>query len=613
MKKTGMRFFAALLLALCASAVMTARRADAAAPPAFELLWRDAETRGLAWRTFDAAGKPLDAADFPDPPIPPGRGAPFVQKAPLGSLWKLFVYLWLVETDHPAPPYRCAGARGKTPGAAKLREEEAYCCDPGQSIDRDAALVRSCGLFFAPDRLGLTAAAWRDFWRAGAMSMTSTASTASASWLADLAMMRPETVVTPAGILRALEAAPPRAREKAMAILLATAFGANGEAGLARHMGGQSRVKTFSWFRPDDGGRRYGGGAGWLADGTPVWFAGEGTGQQVMAKFGKTLAAALPATRTPLAPGCVRVRLFARHPLTRVERAGGGRADAGTLRGDYVAVFEKGKNAATRLPFRAGGEIRLSLENGRPRLEARLGLDDYVARVLDREADATATEAARALAVVVRAYLLDKAAKHGNCLVIEDSSHTQRVSANPPSAAARVVAGFTSGLVLAGAPVGFHGDKAGENRMAWTEALAAGKAGKSWDVILRDAFPKARLAALHDPTGLDCRPFPAAERWLGARAEGWRRALRERLPGFEPPPPPQICLLPYGNPFSEQDRNRIHLRALKTVEDRIALAHEYLHLGLAGHPSGHDEALVERWARNLAGDLTGNLPENGHE
>jgi uncharacterized protein YfaQ (DUF2300 family) len=81
------------------------------------------------------------------------------------------------------------------------------------------------------------------------------------------------------------------------------------------------------------------------------------------------------------------------------------------------------------------------------------------------------------------------------------------------------------------------------------------------------------------------------------------RTLREQIPGFELPPAPQICLLAYGTPFSEQNRNRIHLRALKTLEDRITLAHEYLHLCLARHPSGRDERLIERWARKLVGEL----------
>ncbi|MDR1660840.1 MAG: DUF2300 domain-containing protein, partial [Azoarcus sp.] len=128
---------------------------------------------------------------------------------------------------------------------------------------------------------------------------------------------------------------------------------------------------------------------------------------------------------------------------------------------------------------------------------------------------------------------------------------------------------------------------------------AASRAGKPWDILLREAFPLADLAAMHDPAGLPCQRFAAAEDWLAARAPQWHRILQERLRGFEPPPAPRVCLLPYGTPFSEQDRNRIHVRGLKTVEDRLTLTHEYLHLGLRHHPSGHDEDLVERWARRL--------------
>ena len=36
----------------------------------------------------------------------------------------------------------------------------------GERIDRDQALVRSCGLYFAPQRLGLQTGEWRDYWQA---------------------------------------------------------------------------------------------------------------------------------------------------------------------------------------------------------------------------------------------------------------------------------------------------------------------------------------------------------------------------------------------------------------------------------------------------------------
>jgi uncharacterized protein YfaQ (DUF2300 family) len=584
-----------LSMALCLCVWVNAQAASAQI--ALDAVWRDEATGGLAWRRFDASGKTLEYAVSPYPPLVHGAAPPAAleQKVPLGSLWKLFVYLWLVETNADAPPYVKTGMKA-------LREEESYCGELGDSIDRDAALVSSCGLFFDPARLRIPPQTWRAFWQPRLAS-------GAAPWLSDLAAMRPATEVTPAALILALEAAPPRAREEAASILLARAFLRGSSAYPAdawvRQVGGGWRVKTFSWFRPGSDSR-FGGGAGWLADGTPVWFGGNGTGQGVMARFGAPLAAALPAPSVSLAPGCVNVRLFARYPLARVERPGGQPAQPGNLRGNHVARFTSGVS----LPFRANGEIRLTMDKDQsqdqaqdqPRLDARLGLDDYVARVLDREADARETEAARALSVVIRSYLLNEARQEGNCLAIDDSSRKQRVSPNPPSAAARAVAGFTTGLTLAGSPVGYHWVTPAKNRMSWAEAVLAARAGKSWTDLLARNFPEAELRAMRDPAGLDCQSFAAAERWLAGHAPRWRRVLRERLPGFETPEPPRVCLLQRGNPFSEQDRNRIHIRALKTLDDRVTLAHEYLHLGLH-HPAGRDEALVERWARELAGGL----------
>ncbi|MDR3299163.1 MAG: DUF2300 domain-containing protein [Candidatus Accumulibacter sp.] len=612
--RVRLRLFLLLLLAvtpLLAWAVLSPPAPFVKSTPraALEILWRDRDDPTLlVWRSFDTAGKPLDATLFHDPPVsPPGSEEPpaFSKRVPLGSLWKLFVHLWLVEERHAAPDYLCTGAPGASAAARKLREEELYCCDPGQGIDRDTALLRSCSPFFVPARLGIDPAAWRKFWEArpGARD---------APWLADLGAMKPDTQVSPASILHALEAAPVRAREQTAKVLLSRVFmpapgAALDTTALVRHLGGQLRIKTFSWHLANAVHTPYGGGAGWLTDGTAVWFAGEGTGQRVMARFGATLGAALSEALPPLGatltPGCVRVNFFARYPFT-VERRGGKRApaekskkaEAGELRGQYVARFDHGK---VSIPFAANGELTLTLENNTPRIEGRFGIDDYVARVLDREADARETEAARALSVVIRSYLLNEAAPQGNCLHIEDSSRAQRVSVNPPSAAARAVAGFTSGLMLSGAPVGYHANAAAKNRMAWADAVAASRAGQPWDRILRQAFPQADLAAMHDPAGVPCKRFGAAESWLAARAPRWQRLLQRELQGFEIPAAPHICLLPRGTPFSEQDRGRIHLRALRTRDDRITLAHEYLHLGLRHHPSGHDDDLIEHWARRL--------------
>lgn len=544
---------------------------------ALEVAWRDPANGAVVWHALDEEGRDL-----------PGRPSP--QPVPLGSLWKLFVFAWEVEQGRASPDYVCRGAQGGGDAARALREQEIYCCEPGGRIGREAALVASCGAFFAPSRLAIDADAWRAFWSARAPAE---------AWLADLAAMRAETQVTPANVIAALEAVPPRARAAASRVLLARAFGPGGDAGgLVRQFGGTLRVKTFSWFHADTR-QRIGGAAGWLTDGTPVWFAANGSGQQVLAQHAARLAAILPSSTASLLPGCVEVEFFARYPLLRVQGPDGRPAKAGPLRGQHVAVFERGVS----LPFLATGELRLAESAQRPVVFGRFGIDDYIARVLDREAHAGETEAARALAVVARSYLFNEARSAGNCLHIADSSRTQRVSPNPPTPAARAIAAFTTDLVLRGAPVGYHFDTPAEHRLAWTQAVDATRGGARWDEILRSAFPHADLVAADDPAGLPCQRIAKAERWLAARAAGWSRQLHA-LPGFSPPPPPQVCQLRHGRPFAELDRGRIHVRDLASREDRITLAHEYLHLGLRHHPAASNESLVESWARRLVDEVS---------
>jgi uncharacterized protein YfaQ (DUF2300 family) len=71
-------------------------------------------------------------------------GASVPTATPLGSAWKLFIYAYAVERRIETPRYRCGVPR---------KDGEEYCCDAGQSIDRDHALARSCGLFFDAGRL----------------------------------------------------------------------------------------------------------------------------------------------------------------------------------------------------------------------------------------------------------------------------------------------------------------------------------------------------------------------------------------------------------------------------------------------------------------------------
>ncbi|WP_395699472.1 DUF2300 domain-containing protein [Aquabacterium sp.] len=518
-----------------------------------------------------------------------------VARTPLGSVWKLFVYSYLVAEGMQEPPYRCE--------AAQRRSDEEYCCDPGESVDRDTALARSCGPYFAPQRLQLQPAAWRAFWQAQPGAQ------AAPAWLLDLGALQPATVVEAASLLRALQRVPPPARLAAREALLPNTLR---DGAVLAALGSGPRFKTWSWT--DGAGRRIGGAAGWLADGTPFWFGAPGTSRTALqAQAGWMAAQWQPQRLLTVAPDaaglqaqpCVDVALFARYPLAQVQRvdgratAGGGTrglADGPLATGDYRVLFANGQS----LPVRGSPALRLSgAAEGPPRLSARLPLEDYVARVVDREGDARETEAAKALAIAARSWLLQNTAEQGGCRAVDDDSRAQRVSPNPPSAAAQAAAAFTAGLMLnGGTPVRYHRDQAGPGVMGWQQAVAAARAGQGFEALLRQAYPGAVLGGLQG--GADCVALPEATQWLQQRQARWRDRLRSE-PGYERPGAElQVCQLQQGVPHADQRRLRIHLREWQSREGRVTLIHEYLHLAFRHHPRGQDEAFVERLAQVLA-------------
>lgn len=491
---------------------------------------------------------------------------------PLGSLWKLFVYLYLADRKLESPDYLCAGHD----------REEIYCCAPGRGIGREAALARSCGLYFEPQRLGISDTDWSAYWRA----------LHAPDWLVRLDKLRPDTEVSVADLLNALAAAPANARRQAGGSLLASIVGASDPAPV-NFFGASLRAKTYSWHDRQYPERRLGGAAGWLADGTPVWFRGAGTSRSVLPRAAASLPAAWSRLDAVPDSGCVRVALFQRYPLAGVERENGAAVEAGPLTGRFVARFANGN----RLAFAARGEVSL-LPGTPPRLEARLGVNEYVARVLDREAGPEPLAAARALAVVARSYLMQQARRKGECLVLADSSASQRVSPSPPGAAAMSVASWTDSLVLAGVPVQYHLDSPAPNRLAWRQAVAWAQAGAGFEDILARAYPGGSLESTASPLSSACQHLPEAERWLAGQARRWRPSLLAE-PGYEMPDAISVCRLEQGNPYADLARGRIYARGLAGREGRLTLAHEYLHLAFASHPAGRDEAWVEALARRL--------------
>ncbi|PWU31936.1 DUF2300 domain-containing protein [Pseudomonas sp. RW407] len=490
-------------------------------------------------------------------------------RTPLGSLWKLFVFAWLVDNQRQEPAYACKGQS----------REEVYCCSAGQSIGRDQALVKSCGLYFQPARLGLDAAAWRQYWR----------ERRAPAWLQDLERLQPQTEVPVRELLDVLTRLP--AQDEARRVLLDVVVNADDGRALAS-LGGRLRVKTWSWLDERDPQARRGGFAGWLVDGTPVWVSGPGTSKTLLAQYAEALGALLPAPWPREAGRCVAVPLFSRYPLHEVLDVQGRPATPGSLNGSYRVSFENGND----LDIHSDGELFL-LRDGKPRLVARLEREEYVARVLQREAAATPVEAARALAVAIRSYLLQNGAQHGDCLDIDDSSQRQRVAPRPATAPMRAVAAFTDGLVLAGSPVTYHADQAGPAKLSWQEAKAQAASGLRFDAILARAFPRASLSAWSNPLAA-CQPLPAAEDWLRKQRRGWRPRL-EGEPGYEELQSFAVCQLASGRPYVDRERQRIYVRGLYSLQDRLDLTHEYLHLAFQAHPNGQDEDFVESLARRL--------------
>lgn len=486
-------------------------------------------------------------------------------QTPLGSLWKLFVYAWLVDTGARESAYECRGQS----------KDEVYCCTAGGRIERDQALVKSCGLYFEPARLGIVASDWRTYWQARQ----------APSWLLELPSIQPATRVSVAELLGVLTWLP--AQEQMRRVLLDVVLGA-ADGNVVGELGGRLRVKTWSWLGEQGPTSRQGGFAGWTVDGTPVWAGGRGTSQRVLRHYAVALASVLPDDWPADAGRCVEVGLFSRYPIKRVLAADRVVA-SGPIKGDYRVEFSNGN----QLDIHSDGE--LFLLDGK--LVARLDREEYVARVLEREAKPEPAEAAKALAVAIRTYLLQNATRHGDCLSIDDSSSRQRVAPRPASAESRHIAAWTADLVLAGSTVTYHSDQPGPDKLAWQQAVEQARAGQRYDAILLHAYPRASLSRWDNPVA-SCEALPAAQDWLQTQRRSWRQRL-EGETGYSEVSTFAVCKLAFGRPFVDRERQRLYVRGVLSLQDRLDLTHEYLHLAFEAHPNGQDETYIEGLARHL--------------
>ncbi|EJG8204810.1 YfaQ family protein [Escherichia coli] len=431
---------------------------------------------------------------------------------PLGSLWKLYVYAWLEDTHQPEQPYQC---RGNSP-------EEVYCCQAGESITRDTALVRSCGLYFAPQRLHIGADVWGQYWQ----------QRQAPAWLASLTTLKPETSVTVKSLLDSLATLP--AQNKAQEVLLDVVLD-EAKIGVASMLGSRVRVKTWSWF--------------------------------------------------------------ARYPLKKITAEKSTTAvNPGVLNGRYRVTFTNGNH----ITFVSHGETTLLSEKGKLKLQSHLDREEYVARVLDREAKSTPPEAAKAMTVAIRTFLQQNANREGDCLTIPDSSATQRVSASPATTGARTMTAWTQDLIYAGDPVHYHGSRATEGTLSWRQATAQAGQGERYDQILAFAYPDNSLSRWGAPRST-CQLLPKAKAWLAKKMPQWRRILQAET-GYNEPDVFAVCRLVSGFPYTDRQQKRLFIRNFFTLQDRLDLTHEYLHLAFDGYPTGLDENYIETLTRQLLMD-----------
>jgi len=155
-------------------------------------------------------------------------------ETPLGSLWKLFVYIYLTDNQITLEPYRCKG----------IHPDEIFCCKLDGNIQMDEALYRSCGLFFDPARLGITSHAWKDYWTKKAK--------VDFIWLNEINELKPDKLVCVKDLLTALHKLNKLklALSKTHSVLSRVLIEGTAK-GTIRYLGGTVKIKTFTWNHPN--------------------------------------------------------------------------------------------------------------------------------------------------------------------------------------------------------------------------------------------------------------------------------------------------------------------------------------------------------------------------
>lgn len=394
----------------------------------------------------------------------------------LGTLFHLFVYVYLADSHLSPKPYACDG-----------KEPDAPCgCKKDRPMRMNDALLSSCGNFFHPKRLGLSSAEWSAYW--------SHHMHAPFEWLLDLERFNSRTKAPLSEVLKLLHQIKNNGAvfRRLLSLLPHEVIDQSGVKPM-RYMGNHLRVKTFHCDL--EKGNSMGGFAGWLPDGGAVWAAGEGSSPSVLKKWGKPVARHL--SREPAVSSgepLVKVRFFYRRTIKKIVQLPDNREiHSGKLVGNFQVHFRSG----ARVRFHSSGNFFCEPEKKSTAIYGLFSINEYVGRVIEREVETTPEEAAKAFAVVIRTFLMQNSERSRELLFIKDSPRYQYVSINAPSPEAMRISAWTDGLIIQGVkPIHYNQKKGSRNSISWWDAVHQAQKGLYFDELLKIAFRSGRIEVM---------------------------------------------------------------------------------------------------------------------
>ncbi len=109
---------------------------------------------------------------------------------------------------------------------------------------------------------------------------------------------------------------------------------------------------------------------------------------------------------------------------------------------------------------------------------------------------------------------------------------------------------------------------------------------------------RARASVAGTIPSLPATHCPPRKTGCKKQRRGWRPRLESEV-GYNEVNAFAVCRLAFGRPFVDRERQRIYVRGVLSLQDRLDLTHEYLHLAFEAHPNGQDETYIEGLARHL--------------